>query len=558
MKKLFYQILKWSVIIISIMMIFIITIIQFSKYNIRSTSPNKPENYIERDSLVKHNERTFFYGENWAHKNNYGIWEVAIQGDAFERGVAYGKLIKNPIQYQEQVFINSINKVIPSRFYQWILKNLIYLFHFDINNYVSDELKNEILGVSLSFANEYDYIANKYMRILAYHAAHDLGHALNNYSLVGCTSFAAWGNNTLDGEIIHARNFDFYFGDDFAKEKVILILRPDIGYSFISYSWPGMMGVVSGMNEKGLAVTINASMSEPPTSASLPISILVREVLQFTSNLEEAINYISEKEIFVSESIMISSATENKTIIIEKTPAKQGVFENNELLICSNHFQSDTFTNDSINIKNIEQTDSKKRFNRVTELIAHHKTINVKNAISILRDRQGYSETNIGLGSPHAINQLLAHHGVVFEPQKMNMWVATPPYQMGDFICYNLDSIFSKNGKNNYPLFLEVIERDPFLDRKEYLDFKKWKTIKNKLNDHLLSNTKIPNLNIEEFIKLNAENYYTYFILGKYYLNQNEHEKAEKMFNLALTKSLPSETINKNINNYIALCRKKK
>ena len=106
---------------------------------------------------------------------------------------------------------------------QWLLKNLIYLFHTDINNYVSKELKNEILGVSLSFSDEYDYIGKKYMRILAYHAAHDLGHALNNYSLVGCTSFSAWGNNTKDGNIIHARNFDFYFGDDFTmKSKIIL------------------------------------------------------------------------------------------------------------------------------------------------------------------------------------------------------------------------------------------------------------------------------------------------------------------------------------------------
>ena len=58
---------------------------------------------------------------------------------------------------------------------------------------------------------------------MAYHAAHDLGHALNDYSLVGCTSFAAWGKNTQDGDIIHARNFDFYVGDEFAKEKESLL-----------------------------------------------------------------------------------------------------------------------------------------------------------------------------------------------------------------------------------------------------------------------------------------------------------------------------------------------
>ena len=350
MKRLFFKILKWCLIIILIIILFIIGLLQYSKYKLHSTSPEIPIEYKKNEFLLISSDSLFIYGKNWAKRNQYGLWEVFLSGSAFERGVAYGSLIKKPIQYQEEVFINSINKVVPSQFYQWFLKNIIYLFHADINNFVTNELKNEILGVSLSFSNKYDYIGEKYMRILAYHAAHDLGHALNNYSLVGCTSFSAWGNNTKEGDIIHARNFDFYFGDDFAKEKVILMVQPDSGYAFVSYSWPGMMGVVSGMNEEGLAITINASMSSPPTSAKLPISILVREVLQFTKNLNEAIDYISKREIFVSESIMISSATDNKTIIIEKTPNKQDVFENEEILICSNHFQSDTFNNDSINI----------------------------------------------------------------------------------------------------------------------------------------------------------------------------------------------------------------
>ncbi|MBT4478493.1 MAG: hypothetical protein HOC66_03700, partial [Flavobacteriales bacterium] len=247
MKNIFINILKWSAAIIMSALILMICIVQFSKHKLYSTSPQTPSEYQEMDSLVKHNNSIFFYGENWAYKNDYGIWEVFLKGNNFERGVAYGNLIQGPIQYQEEVFVNSINTVIPSSFYQWCIKNLIGVFLADINTYVSEELKNEILGVSLSFSDKYDYIGEKYMRILAYHAAHDLGHALNNYSLVGCTSFSAWGNNTKDGDIIHARNFDFYFGDDFAKEKVILMIQPDSGYAFVSYSWPGMMGAVSGM-----------------------------------------------------------------------------------------------------------------------------------------------------------------------------------------------------------------------------------------------------------------------------------------------------------------------
>ena len=548
MKRLFFKILKWCLIIILIIILFIIGLLQYSKYKLHSTSPEIPIEYQKDDFLLISNDSSFTYENNWAKRNQYGLWEVFLTGSAFERGVAYGNLIKKPIQYQEEVFVNSINKVVPSEYYQWFLKYLIYFFNTDVNNYVSEELKNEILGVSLSFSDEYDYIGKKYMRILAYHAAHDLGHALNNYSLVGCTSFSIWGNNTKDGDIIHARNFDFYFGDDFAKEKVLLMVQPDSGYAFVSYSWPGMMGVVSGMNEEGLAITINASMSSPPTSAKLPISILVREALQFSKNLEEAKSYINSKKIFVSESIMISSANDNKTIIIEKTPEKTDVFEDNELIICSNHFQSSAFVNDSINIKNIKNTDSKNRYNRVSELIKKNSILNVKTSIKILRDKEGLNNKEIGFGNSHAINQLLAHHGIIFEPNKKNVWISTPPYQLGDFICYNLDSIFLSNNSE----ITQIIKKDSFLNTKEYNDFEKHKIIRNQLNDYILFNTQEPQFDKNEFIRLNPNSYNTYYLLGRYYLKQSKHKDAKNLFTIALTKNLPSQSLKNEIKNYLA------
>ena len=554
MKKTFSNILKSSVFLLITPILFIIGLIQFCKRKLNPTSPKIPSNYQESCSLKNHNDCLFTYGNNWAKKNSYGLREVFLKGSAFERGVAYGNLIKKPIQYQEEIFVNSLNKIVPSGFYQWFLRKLIYLFCADMNNYVSEELKMEILGVSLSFSDEYDYIRGKYQRIMAYHATHDLGHALNNYSLVGCTSFSAWGDNTKDGNIIHARNFDFYFGDDFAKEKVLLMVQPDSGYAFVSYSWPGMMGVVSGMNEEGLAITINASMSSPPTSAKLPISLLVRETLQFSKNLEEAKDYINSKKIFVSESIMISSANDNKTIIIEKTPKKTDIFEDTELIICSNHFQSSAFLNDSINIKNIKNTDSKHRYNRVAELIKRNSILDVKASIEILRDKEGLNNKEIGCGNAHAINQLLAHHGIVFEPNKKNVWISTPPYQLGDFICYNLDSIFSSNNSE----ITQIIKKASFLDTKEYDDFEKHKIIRDKLNDYILFNTPEPQFDKNEFIRLNPNSYNTYFILGRFYYKREEYKKAKEMFEQALQKDLPSQSLNKEIENYLILCSDKK
>ena len=100
------------------------------------------------------------------------------------------------------------------------LKYFIAFFNRNIDDHIPEEYLQEIYGESLYASDKFDFIAPKYRRLLNYHAAHDIGHAINDKNMnVGCTSFGAWGNKTIDGKLIVARNFDFYVGDEFAKNK---------------------------------------------------------------------------------------------------------------------------------------------------------------------------------------------------------------------------------------------------------------------------------------------------------------------------------------------------
>ena len=68
-----------------------------------------------------------------------------------------------------------------------------------------EEYRDEIYGISLSCTHEYDFIGTPYERQLNYHSAHDLGHAMQDYMLVGCSSFACWGENSADSSLIIGR-----------------------------------------------------------------------------------------------------------------------------------------------------------------------------------------------------------------------------------------------------------------------------------------------------------------------------------------------------------------
>ncbi|MBE9481217.1 MAG: peptidase C45, partial [Bacteroidetes bacterium] len=369
---------------------FIIAFLIYFKIAVTITPPEPNDLSILDLERIKIGNDFYVCANSWLKKSNTGLWELYIEGDAFERGVINGKLTKELIEIQEEAFVEQINKMISSKFYLNFLKYFVAWFNRNINNYITDEYLLEIYGVSLSASDEFLYIAPNYHRILDYHAAHDIGHALQDMNMAGCTSFSAWGNKTKDSSLIVGRNFDFYVGDEFAKNKIIMFVNPDNGYKFMMVTWAGMIGAVSGMNEKGLTVTINAAKSVMPLEAKTPISILAREILQYTSDIDEAYAIAKKREIFVSESLMIGSVEDNKTVIIEKTPERLGLFETDEnYIICSNHFQSDVFSNDSLNLKNIKESSSIYRYKRVDELIAKFPEISVNDAAEILRDQKG-------------------------------------------------------------------------------------------------------------------------------------------------------------------------
>ena len=508
-----------------------------------------PENY-KREEISKNHYKV---GNNWLKKNEFGVWEMYLEGAPYERGVIYGVLAKEIIESQEASFVNQLNELIPSSFFQHFLRFTIAWMNRDMDEYIDNENLAEIYGISKSFSNKYDYIGPKFYRILYYHAAHDIGHALADLRIVGCTSFAAKGEYTTDGELIIGRNFDFYMGEDFAKDKLILFEKPTKGYPFSSYSWAGFTGVVSGMNNQGLTVTLNAAKSDVPFGAKEPISLLAREILQYAKNIEEAVAIAKKKKTFVSESLLIGSALDNKAVVIEKTPTKIDVFDNNlDNMVCSNHYQSDLYKADKANISNIEMSDSKARFNRMNELIEKEKPLNFTSSAKILRDKGGKNDQNIGLGNPRSINQLIAYHSVIFKPKAKKIWISTYPYQLGEYICYDLNKVFNPSGSFSFEKEF-TISKDKFLNTPKYKSLAIFRTQKEAITKHVMFGKELDlsSAEINSFIKSNPESYETYFNLGRYFYAKGNKTKALEMYETSLTKVVASKAEKISIENEI-------
>jgi isopenicillin-N N-acyltransferase-like protein len=488
---------------------------------------------------------------NWFRKSKSGLFEMYVEGKPFERGVINGKLSKELVVAQEDFFNEQICKLVPSQSYRNFLKYFIAWFNRNLEKNISQEYKEEIYGISESAADKYQYIGSNYQRILNYHSAHDIGHALQNMALVGCTSFGTWNSKSKDSNMIIGRNFDFYVSDKFARDKIVAFFAPSEGYKFMSVTWGGFIGVVSGMNEKGLTVTINAAKSDVPSGSATPVSLVAREVLQYAGNIKEAIAIARSRKMFVSESFLVSSAADNKAVIIEKTPKDIDVYDpHQDYIICTNHFQSKGLDSSKDNIMQLEESASPYRYQRMMELLNANGPNTVQKTVDILRDRKGLHGADIGMGNEKAVNQLIAHHSIVFEPKKLLVWVSTSNWQLGEYVCYDLHKIFGMQGMNKDEEIYDsslAIRADSFLMTSDFKKFEQYWSMKQRFLDK-------EKIDPDSIIASNPNFYNAYVIAGDYLYKEGDYKKALKCYEAALTKVIATKKEEQHVRDQIKKC----
>lgn len=553
----------FKIIFVIIVILFFTGVILVSWFQL-DTRVHIPEP-ADRSSIqlpVNHPQKDFYTcGRNWIQRGNSGLWELYLEGKPFERGVIEGKLTRGLIEKQEQAFTDHIAELIPSPAYLKFLKYFIYWFNRDLEDYIPEEYKSEIYGISLSASDKFSFIGANYQRILNYHSAHDIGHALQDLHMVGCSSFGVWKDKTKDGSLLIGRNFDFYVGDEFAQNKIVCFEKPEKGYPFMMVTWGGMAGAVSGMNDQGLTVTINAAKSDIPYSARTPISILAREILQYAKNIREAYAIAQKRETFVSEAILIGSAADGKASIIEKSPYKIALVEPaDNYIISTNHFRSAVFSQDPKNIKDIRENASLYRYRKMQQDITEEQPMDVMGMAKILRDRSGVNHSEIGMGNEKAVNQLIAHHSIIFEPEKHLVWVSNGPWQIGGYTCYDIVKIFHNFAGIKQRTEIsepgQAISPDSFLNSDSYKQFQRFREMRKELRKQSRSCEKrdLQHSFIRELLGTNPDFFEVYSLAGDYFYSRNQPDSAAGYYRKALGKVIPRQKEKQKIIERLADC----
>lgn len=277
---------------------------------------------------------------------------------------------------------------------------------------VTDKMKGHIIVPSLGRPMEYrDLVAIN---------------CIPDSTRMGCSSFAAWGPLTPDGNPIVGRNLDWIYHDALDGQQIV-IARVQSGLdprlSSVMIGWPCFIGCLTGMNSKGVMVSLHDAPGRPVSDVShlMPRALALREALEnarAATAIEDVARVLEKRTSAVGNNVPIAFPYDGRH-------APAAVFEYDGdlerdggvtlrlpesaagslacMLACTNHYRKRGEPTACDRYEKIES--------RLKSARAAGRKIGVPEAWQILKGVE-------------VAGRVFTFHSVVFEPNRMRMHVA--------------------------------------------------------------------------------------------------------------------------------------
>jgi predicted choloylglycine hydrolase len=156
--------------------------------------------------------------------------------------------------------------------------------------------------------------------------------------MTACSTVTLPAAAAPDGVARFGRNLDFPSFDVADKSSVVLVYRPEGHYAFASIAWPGMVGVLSGMNEHGLTLANMEVKRGARVPSAMPYTLLYRSVLERCKTVDEAVTFLRATPRQSANNLMLMDASGVRAVV-ELTPDAVTVRHGDEktALISTNH-----------------------------------------------------------------------------------------------------------------------------------------------------------------------------------------------------------------------------
>jgi hypothetical protein len=159
---------------------------------------------------------------------------------------------------------------------------------------------------------------------------------------MACSVAVARKSATRDGRLLFARNNDFVTCDIAHKASILTVYHHDAEgrHSFVAVGWPGLIGVLSGMNDAGLCAATLVSLTEKGCEPGMPYTMMYRQILEQCTTPQEALAVIRRTPRTSANNLALA-APGAEPLVVEFTPRKVAARRPvRDVLLATNHFRS--------------------------------------------------------------------------------------------------------------------------------------------------------------------------------------------------------------------------
>ncbi len=251
-----------------------------------------------------------------------GVRIVELRGDGAQIGAEHGKVLGEQIKALQEQYLK--------RFLR------------------DDRVYRQALMASMAFRSRLEREHLEEIGAIAEAAKIDPGQMLlancflDLVPSMGCSTMALAADASSDGVARFGRNLDFPSYGIADKNSVLLIVKPKGRHGFAAVSWPGLVGVLSGMNEHGLCVA-NMEVGRPMrVPEAMPYTLLYRVVLERCRTVGEAVELLKKTPRQSANNLMMMDAAGDRAVA-EITP--EGVVvrrgQEKKALLSTNHHRGE-------------------------------------------------------------------------------------------------------------------------------------------------------------------------------------------------------------------------
>lgn len=243
----------------------------------------------------------------------------------------------------------------------------------------------------------------------------------------GCSFFAAWGEATGDGGMLVGRNLDYAGLGQLAEFQAVNFYEPETGYRFVTVNYPSMVGIMHGMNEKGIVIAkaYSTVVPEEATVDGIPFTIMLRHALQYGGSIDEVIDIIKNTPRTVGLNILVADAARREAVVLEVSAYRMTVRRADradaDFIYGANRFLT-PYLKEYQKPGWLSSAFRETRFERLKQV--YWGDLKVEDAVRILRDK-GSEDPDAPVLLP-SIQNYATIASMVFDPDRLEIWVSAP------------------------------------------------------------------------------------------------------------------------------------